>query len=489
MNWKSIAAGPIVALTVYFGLSHWGMPEMPSRMLAITCWVAVWWLTEALELGITSLLPFILMPLLGIMKAEDVARQYMDQIIFLFMGGFFLAYAMEKWRLHERVAYRIIMMVGNTPAKVLLGVMLTAYLLSMWVSNTATVMMLIAAVLAIVQQRELYQANAQKSIATAVLLGLSFAATIGGMATLVGTPPNMIFLGMYQKYFPELPDVGFLQWMKLAVPFSLTLLMVAYLILRWLFISSHSNVKFDMKFIQSKYAALGKMSYEEKVVSTVFSVTVLAWFFREDLDLGFMAVKGWSSLLGTNSKWVKDSTVVILTSLTLFIIPQKDNAKRALLNWEDVKRLPLNVLLLFGSGFAISEGFEKSGLSNWLTTFLQGIHNVHPMVVLLLIIVLVTILSEVASNTASIQLVLPIVIPLAGTLGLHPLLLMVTATLSASLGYMLPVATAANTIVYGSNEIDVKDMMKAGFLIDIVGIVLLILFIYLLGGWAFGFTL
>jgi sodium-dependent dicarboxylate transporter 2/3/5 len=487
MRLFKILAGPIVALLIYFWLGHLGAPEMAARMLALVVWVAVWWLTEALELGITSLLPFALMPLLGIMKTEDVARQYMDQIIFLFMGGFFMAYAMEKWNLHERIAFRIIMAVGNTPAKVLFGVMLTAYILSMWVSNTATVMMLIAAVLAIIQQKELYSDGARKPAATAILLGLSFAATIGGMATLVGTPPNMIFLGMYEKTFPGRHDVDFLTWMKLSVPFSITLLAVSYFILKILFIPAKNNIRFDMHFISDKYRKLGKMQYEERIVLCLFGITVFLWFFREDLDLGIFKVPGWSQLFGEYSKYIRDSTVVIVTSFFLFLIPS-NNANCALLEWNDVKRLPLNVLLLFGSGFALSEGFEKSGLSTWLATCLHVLQGAPPIVILFGVIVTVTVLSEFASNTASIQLVLPIIIPLSATLGFDPLLLMVTATLSASLGYMLPVATAANTIVYGSNEIDVKDMMKAGIIIDVAGVILLLLFMLTLGKLVYAFN-
>lgn len=485
-KWIGIAAGPLLALLVYYLLSSKQVPHAACQMAAVVIWVAVWWLTEAVHLGITSLLPFLLMPVLGIMKTEEVSMQYMDQIIFLFMGGFFLAYAMEKWGLHERVAYRIIMFMGNRPSKVLFGVMLTAYLISAWVSNTATVMMLIAAVMAIINQKELYQESDRKKVASGILLGLSFAATIGGMATLVGTPPNMIFAGMYAKNFPEQPPVDFLQWMLFAVPFSFTFLLCAYFILRYMFIPKKSDVPFDMNTIRNKSAALGAPSREEITILVLFVITVLMWFFREDLPLGTFKIKGWSHLFGAYSNYIKDSTVVIFTSLFLFILPS-NKPDENILEWKDVSKLPLNIILLFGAGFAIAKGFETTGLSTWLAKQLQVLNNAPLPLILLGIVVMVTVLSEFASNTASIQLVLPVVIPLASTLHVSPLLLMLTATFAASLGYMLPVATAANTIVYGTGEINTRDMMRAGLVLDLLGVVLLTLFMCTLGNWVYGF--
>ncbi len=511
-KWIPILSGPLAALIIYLLLSHYEVAEPAARMALIVVWVAVWWLTEALHLGVTSLLPFVLMPVLGIMKTEEAAMNYMDQIIFLFIGGFFIAYAMEKWGLHKRVAYRIILLTGNTPSKVLLGVMITSYLISNWVSNTATVLMLLPAVLAIVSQKELYREEHRKSISSAILIGLSFSATIGGMATLVGTPPNMIFAGMYAKLFPDGQQLTFLDWMLFGVPFSATLLVVAYFILRKLFIPEERNIKFDMSYIREQYSALGKILYEEKIVLVIFLITVLLWFTREEIKLETFTIPGWSKLFGSFASYIKDSTVVIFTSFFLFLIPSRKAAQTAqavspgreadpdtfseeigapenLLEWKDVSKLPLNIILLFGCGFALAKGFESSGLSNTIASVLYIFKGTHIVFILLGITILVTVLSEFASNTASIQLVLPIVIPLAATLGINPLLLMLTATFSASLGYMLPVATAANTIVYGSGDINARDMMKAGILLDLAGIILLLLFMLTLGNWVWGFRI
>jgi len=511
-KWLSIFSAPLLAIAVYFLLLQNNVPKQAALMAVVVVWVAVWWLTEALHLGVTSFIPFILMPLFGIMKTEEVAMQYMDQIIFLFMGGFFLAYAMEKWGLHKRLAFRIIILTGNTPSKVLLGIMLTTYLLSNWVSNTATVMMLIPAVMAIANQKEIYGEQSHKNISTALLIALSFSATIGGMGTLVGTPPNMIFAGMYANLFPNAQPVTFLNWMAFGIPFSLTLLVVCYFILKRMFIPAEHNIQFDMSYIKQQHRNLGRIKYEEKVVLTVFIATVLLWFFRENLNLGFITIPGWTKLFGSVAPYIKDSTVVVFTAFFLFLIPSKgwvfkneerktpheadpdtftetSNEPENILEWKDVSKLPLNIILLFGCGFAMAKGFELSGLSTAIANRLTILQGMPVPLILLGVAVLVTVLSEFASNTASIQLVLPIVIPLAASLGVNPLLLMLTATFSASLGYMLPVATAANTIVYGTGNIDTKDMMRAGIILDIAGITLLLLFMLTLGNWIYGFKI
>lgn len=473
-------SGPVAGL-VGLGLLHRAGVSTPASLMAlVVVWVGVWWLTEVVDLAVTSLLPFILLPVLGLAKADDVAMQYMNHIIFLFIGGFFMAYAMEKWGLHERVAYKIILLTGNTPSKILLGVMLTSWFISMWVSNTATVMMLLAAVLAIARQKDLYTESSRSTIATALLVGLSFSATIGGMATPVGTPPNMIFMGIYEKAFPAGQPIDFLHWMMFGVPFSAMLLLVCYAILRWLFIPAQNNAPFNMHMIADKYASLGPVKREEKIIGLLFLVTVLLWFFRENLQLGVVSISGWSKLFGAYASYIKDSTVVVLTSFLLFLIPSQDGTK-TLLEWKDAERIPLSVILLFGAGFSIAAGFESSGLSRVIATGLHGLQGMPPLFILLGIAVTVTLLSEFASNTASVQLVLPIVIPLAGVLQMNPLLLMLTATFSASLGFMLPVATSASTIVYGTGEIKTRDMMRAGILLDAAGILLLTALMYFFG--------
>lgn len=488
MNFLKLLTGPVSGFLALLFMQQAGAPAEAARMALVVVWMAFWWITEAVHISITSLLPVVLLPLLGILPAEQVSMQYMDQIIFLFMGGFFMAYAMEKWGLHKRIAFRIILLMGNKPSRILAGLMLTTYILSMWISNTATVMMLLPAVLAIANQHEIYPEKEMSKIATALLLALSFTATIGGMATLVGTPPNMIFAGIYSRQFPDAEPINFLQWMMLGVPFSFTLLIVTFFVLKFLFIPEHADVTFDLSYIRKNLQELGIVSREEKIVAFMFLTTVLLWFFRDNLNFGFVHINGWSNFFGEYKSFIKDSTVVMFTSFFLFLLPAGNNGQK-LLEWSDVIKFPLSIILLFGAGFALSKGFEASGLTQWMAQLLTVMQGAHIILILSGIIILVTLLSEVASNTASVQLVLPVIIPLAAVLHVTPLLLMLTATLSASLGYMLPVATSANTIVYGSGLVPSKSMIRSGLLIDLVGIVLLLLFIMTVGNAIYGFGL
>lgn len=474
-----LITAPLLALLIilFFDLVP-GNP-LATKMAAVAVWMAVWWLTEAVHLAVTALLPIVLMPILGIADSKLVAIQYMDPIIFLFIGGFIIAFAIERWHLHQRIALKILMLVGASPARILLGVMLTSYILSMWISNTATVMMLISAVLAVIVQIEQHfseEAHSHK-MATVLLIGLAYAATIGGMATLVGTPTNMIFFREYSDKFPMNNDVTFLSWFKIAFPISLLFLILCYVTLKKMYISKSIQLNIEKKYFSDAYARLGKMTYEEKVVLSVFIFTALFWFTRADIAIGSMTIKGWSSLF-PESSFLTDSTVAITMALVLFFIPSKAEKGRAIIIWEDASKLPFDIILLFGGGFALAKGFDVSGLSNWLAAQLYFTSETNIYVLIFGLCVLVTIISEFASNVACIQLVLPVLIVIQQTMNVHPLMLMLPATLASSLGFMLPVATAPNTIVFGSKRLRVNDMLKSGLIIDIIGIVLITIAAY-----------
>ena len=400
----------------------------------------------------------------------------MDPIIFLFIGGFIIAFAIERWQLHQRIALKILINVGTSPSRILFGIMLTSYLISMWISNTASVMMLISAVLAIIVQIEKHFNEEQHShqMSSALLIGLAYSATIGGMATLVGTPTNMIFLREYTEKFPLNNDINFFSWFVLAFPLSFIFLLVAFGVLKKMFIKKDIVLMLDKVYFLSAYQKLGKMNFEEKAVATIFSLTALLWFTRADIDLGVTKMSGWNNLF-PNKDYLQDSTVAIFMALLLFFIPSKKEKGRALITWDDVTRLPFDIILLFGGGFALAKGFELSGLSAWLGSQLQFTSHTNIYVFILGMCILVTIISEFASNVACIQLMLPILLALQKTMDVHPLMLMLPATLAASLGFMLPVATAPNTIVFGSNRLRVNDMLKAGLVLDIVGIILITL--------------
>lgn len=475
-----LVAGPVAAAATYIFLRHSGMEHKMTATAALSVWMAIWWMTEVIDLGVTSLLPFVLLPVFGVMDANVVAQQYMEQTIFLFMGGFFLAFAMEKWNLHERFAYAIIRKTGSTPLHVLAGIMITTFFISMWISNTATTLMMITAVLAIIKHEHLFDARARETIATGFLLALTYTASIGGLATLVGTPTNMILVGFADKTLGGPHDLNFLSWFRFGFPFALLMAISLFVIIRYRYFKKAHNQPFDAAFIREQQIKLGKMRYEEKAVLVIFSFTVLLWFTRSPIDFGPFAINGWSSYVEFG-KMIKDSTIAIGAALLLFVWPAKEGKSGALLNWSDVTKLPFRVILLFGSGFAIAAAYQESGLADFLAKKLELFAGMPVWVFTLGIALLVTILSEFASNVASIQLMLPILAPLAVSLGVPPLSLMIPATIAASFGYMMPVATAPNTIVYGTGMVPVKEMMRTGLLLNIIGVILLTLYTYLFG--------
>lgn len=475
-----LIAGPILAALLYFLLRKNGLAHNMTATAALSLWMAIWWMTEVVDLGVTSLLPFILLPVLGVMDANSVAQQYMEQTIFLFMGGFFLAFAMEKWNLHERFAYAIIRRTGATPTRVLIGIMITTFFISMWISNTATTLMMITAVLAIIKHEHLFDAKSRHTIAVGFLLALTYTASIGGLATIVGTPTNMILVGFAENALGENNGLNFLSWFRFGFPFACLMAIALFIIIRFRYFKETHNRPFDIGFITEQQKRLGGMRYEEKAVLFIFATTVLLWFTRSTIDFGFFTITGWSTLFSFG-KLIKDSTIAIGASLVLFLWPARTSPDENLLNWNDVTKLPFRVILLFGSGFAIASAYQESGLAEFLAKKLELFAGMPAWVFILGIALLVTVLSEFASNVASIQLMLPILAPLAVSLHVSPLTLMIPATIAASFGFMMPVATAPNTIVYGTGMIPVKEMMRTGLLLNIIGIVLLTIYAYFFG--------
>lgn len=468
-----ILLGPLLAFIVTFFVDFGTDLSFVSYMAGIALWMAVWWMTEAVSLAVTAFLPFIFFPLLGISSAKDVAAQYMDPVIFLFIGGFIIAFSIEKWGLHERIALGVLKKLGGKSSHVLLGIMLSSYVLSMWMSNTATVMMLLSAVLAIISQLEKHHEHviSRNKFAAALLIGLSYSATIGGMATLVGSPPNMVFYKTYLNVYGD-GSMDFFRWFSVGFPISILFLFCSYFLIKWYFINNTEFLQIEKNFFKDGYYKLGRITYEEKIISFVFIVTALLWFLRSDIVIGNCIIKGWTSFI-PNGKNIEDGTIAVTMALLLFLIPSKSKKGKKLMEWGDVAKLPFDVLLLFGSGFALAKGFEDSGLSNWLAEKLFFLKGVPPLAIVFGICAVVALISEFASNVASIQLMLPILISVQKEMNVSPLLLLLPAALSASLGFMLPVATAPNTIVFSTKRIKVGDMMRLGFIMDVIGGILI----------------
>lgn len=478
-----LLAGPLVAFMLIFlyhpDIKH---PEI-GYTLGIAAWMAIWWITEAVPLAITSLLPVALFPLLGVMDGQTVSAAYFNHVIFLFIGGFLIALAMQRWNLHKRIALNILSITGTGKAKLLLGFMLATALLSMWMSNTATAMMIVPILLSVLMEIEPEPAK-KKSFSTGLLLAVAYSASIGGIMTLVGTPPNLSFLRIYQLMFPQAPAITFLQWMLFAVPVGILLLVAAYIILYLKYAKGSKTKSVKDLPIRQMRKDLGPMSREEKIVMICFVLMALLWITRSDLEIGTTTLKGWASLFGKPA-FINDGTVAIALSLPLFMLPSKNSPGSRIMDWETASHLPWDIVLLFGGGFALANGFKESGLSLWLGSQLQGLSVLPPIVIILIICLLVTFLTELTSNTAITEMMLPVLAGMAIATHIHPLLLMVPATLSASMAFMMPAATPPNAIIFGTRRITIMEMAKTGFLLNLIGAVIITAAFYFIGSEVF----
>ena len=477
-----VLVGVLASLAlVCFGDLDPGNPEV-TRTAAVVVLMAVLWTTEAVPLAVTSLLPLVLLPPLGVMSGKAVASEYMSDLIFLMIGGFMVALAMERWDLHRRLALRVLLVFGNSPRGMLFGFMLATAFLSMWISNTAAAMMMVSIAFALVlkldeEEDEVVTARTSKGL----LLGVAYSASIGGMATLVGTPPNMVFAGVFKAQFPAAPPVSMTTWIAFALPLCALLLVLAWLWLAWSYMPKRGVLKFDAKVLRGQYAALGPVSYEERVVLLDFVALVLLWVFRADIRLGDFTIPGWSTLF-PQPACIGEGVVAAAMAVILFAIPAKGQPGTRILDWATANKLPWNIVLLFGGGLALAKAFGESGLSVWIGERLAGAQVLGPFVLVALICTVITFLTELTSNTATSNMILPILAGVAVAIGVHPMLLMIPATLSCSCAFMLPVATPPNSIIFGTQRLRTLDMAKAGFVLNCVGIVVILLVMYLLGG-------
>ncbi|MEN8247772.1 MAG: SLC13 family permease [Bacteroidota bacterium] len=472
--------------TVLFVDLEPGEPQI-TYTLAIAILMAVWWITEIIPLAITALLPVVLFPLFGVMDGKSVSSAYFNHVIFLFIGGFIVALAMQKWNLHRRIAIKILSFTGSSPARILLGFMFASGFLSMWISNTATAMMMVPILLSIIAKLKDYLDKDQlDKYSIGLLLGVAYGSSIGGIATLVGTPPNLSFARIFQIMFPEAPEISFSAWFLYAAPIS-----IVFFIITWVYLYQRFKPKFDKQKLEgvefkSQYRELGKATFEERAVFVVFVTLAVLWLTRNGIEIGAFSVSGWSALLKT-PKFINDGTVAITMAMILYLIPSRANKGKRVMDWEATTKLPWNIVLLFGGGFALAGAFKESGLSTWVGEQLSGASVLHPVLIILAICLTVTFLTELTSNTATIEMLLPVLAGLSVSIGVNPLILMLPATLSASMAFMLPVATPPNAIVFGSNRIRIMDMAKTGLILNLIGAVIITLFTYYWGTWIFDF--
>jgi len=453
-------------------------------MAAIAVLMAVWWITEAVPLAATSLIPLILFPLFGLLDADEIASSYINSIIFLFLGGFMIALSMERWGLHKRIALKIITMFGGSPVSIIIGFMIASALLSMWISNTATTIMMLPIALAIIFKMENeFGAEKVHNFSITLLIGIAYSCTIGGLGTLVGTVPNLAFVKILKILFPEAPEIGFGQWMMLGIPISVLMLIISAFLLTKIYFKVDKALKIDKGFIREEYEKLGPLSFEEKTISIIFALTAFLWIFRSDLNLGLITIPGWSNLL-PYSTFVNDGTVAMTMAFILFIIPSKKE-NTTLLDNNVFNKIPWGIILLFGGGFALANGFSNTGLSTFIGEQLTGMKSLSHIFIIMATAATISFLTELTSNTATTQMILPILASVAIAMGMNPLLLMLTATLSASMAFMLPVATPPNTIIFASSRIKVTEMVKTGFALNLLGVIIVSLIVYFVGELVF----
>uniref|UniRef100_A0A8C5EG99 Solute carrier family 13 member 5-like n=1 Tax=Gouania willdenowi TaxID=441366 RepID=A0A8C5EG99_GOUWI len=493
--------------------------------------MAIYWCTEVLPLAVTALLPTVLFPVLGIMESKDVCMQYLKDTNMLFVGGLMVAVAVEHWNLHKRIALRVLLLVGVRPALLMLGFMGVTAFLSMWISNTATTAMMVPIVQAVLDQlhnnttqvlrfdvyllglvslnpaavlesgqmelEELSDEEEKKKMSKGILLSVCYAASIGGIATLTGTGPNLVLLGQMNQLFPHNGDViNFASWFAFSFPIMLLTLTLAWFWLQFLYIGCNlkktwgcgktpsEKERAAYEVIQEEHRRLGSMTYGEASVLALFSLMVALWFTR---DPRFMA--GWATTtFNSDAEFVTDATVALFIAILLFVFPsepprflcfwrkQTDSLSRRdsappLLTWQVTqKKMPWNIVLLLGGGFTLAKGSEESGLSRWLGAQMTPLHSIPPSAIAVILCLLVATFTECASNVATATLFLPILASMSQSIGLNPLYVMIPCTLSASMAFMLPVATPPNAIVFSSGFLKVSDMAKTGVVMNIIGI-------------------
>jgi len=450
------------------------------KVLAVGAWMITWWITEAVAIPIAALLPLVVFPLLGVMKPAEAASPYANPIIFLFMGGFMIALGLEKHRLHERIALNLIRITGTSGNGIILGFMLATAFISMWISNTATAMMMLPIALSVINlvkrdkdQQPHALPKAERNFALGLMLAVGYASTLGGLATVIGTPPNVVFKGLLEDFYHQKIDFG--QWMLVGVPVAAILLLMTYwMVTRILFPNRIDKIEGSDALITEKLKELGSVRQEEKYVMIIFSITSFLWIFQEAINTYMI---GKSVLTDTN--------VAMFGGMLMFLVPVNLKEKKFLLEWKDSQQIQWGILILFGGGLCLAEGLEQAGIIQVVGNYIAAQSTFNGWLIFMLITVTV-VLSEFMSNVALVQIFVPVIFGIANGLKVNPILLGLPVTLAASIGFMFPVATPPNAIVFSSGYIRMKDMVRAGFLLDAASILIIHIAAITLMMWIFG---
>lgn len=481
-----------------------GMGDAANKTAAVAALMICWWVTEAVNIGVTGLVPLAAIPLLGVESSQAVSARYANHLIFLFIGGFIIAQAMERWNLHRRIALNIIVRFGSRPRPIVLGFMVATAVLSMWISNTATTMMLLPMAMAVVNQlvpsakvRGVADGQPSEQVArdtfgSVLLLGIAYAASIGGIGTVVGSPTTVAFLGFANEALPDLPQITFAQWSMVALPIVAVFLPVTWVYLcRFGARAPLSAVRFESSqdVVRSELASMGPMSVPQKRVLAIASATGTLWILRAPLQIGAVVIPGWSSLFPQPGA-VHDSTVAMAMALLLFGVPSgasREDGTQRLLAWRQVARgTPWGIVFLIGGGFALAGAITGSGLAGWVGQSLGALAGLPEWLLVVCVCVLVTTMTETTSNVATVLMLSPVVTAMCAELGVHPYLLLLPMAVTASFAFALPVATPPNAIIFSSRWITIPQMARAGVALDVIGLLIVPLAVYALGTAALG---
>ena len=461
-----LVLGPVSFILILFFFRPEGLSVQANAVLASTIWIAIWWITEAIPIAVTALLPLVLFPLSGGLDLSSTSGAFGHKDVFLYMGGFIIAIAIEKWNLHRRIALNIINLIGSDIRKIILGFMMATAFLSMWISNTATAVMMLPIGLAIIKQLQDNPDTVEdenQTFGKALMLAIAYSASIGGVATLIGTPPNLVLAGVILDTYGY--EITFMQWFAFGLPISVILIFICWKYLtKYAFSFKQKSFPGGKQEIQRLLSSLGRITYEEKVVALVFALTAFCWITR-------------SVLLQKLLPALDDTIIAIFFAIVLFLIPSKKKGEQ-LINWEEAVKMPWGIILLFGGGMALAKGFESSGLAEWIGGQMTTLSGLPILILILVLIASVNFLTEITSNLATTAMLLPVLAPMALTIDVHPFVLMVGAAVAASCAFMLPVATPPNAVVFGSGYLRIPDMVGKGLFMNIISIFILTFFVY-----------
>ncbi|MDO8842136.1 DASS family sodium-coupled anion symporter [Methanocalculus sp.] len=468
------------------------IPIEARYVAAVTLLMAICWVTEAVPLEVTALIPIVLFPILGVLSVKEAAAPYADPVIFLFLGGFIIAMSMQRWGLHRRIALSIINIVGTSPRRLVLGFMVATGFLSMWISNTATAMMMIPIAIAIIAtvmpslNTRLNEMNEeQRDFAGCLVIAVAYAANIGGIATIIGSPPNGIFIAQMKILFPDAPTIDFFTWMKFGVPLAAILIPIVWL---WLIKVPYRHLPKKLsqakEVIQQEMEDLGPMNRGERWTLFVFLLTAFCWIFAGTKVVGGMTIPGLDQVF----PGINDTVIAIFGALLLFILPVDMKKGIFTMNWEWAEKIPWGILILFGGGLCLSAAFISSGLARLIVDSFTMLSLLPIIAIVFIVAISVSLLTEVSSNTAIASVMMPIMAVTSISMGIHPYMLMLTAAVCASLAFMLPVATPPNAVAFGTGYIDMRTLFRSGWALNLIGVVFWTGFLFTVVIWAVGFT-